>query len=357
MHPRAVIATVGVRSAIGLNAIETAMMLRAGSAAMMECALVDSGGNPITGCMQTTLDPKLVGWERAGHLAIVAMQEAIAPFGKAIADLRTKLVLCIDEPSQKALADAPRGAFGAAIHPATPMVSFVHERAKEMVSSKITIQLCARGNAGPATIMEEMITALDRGEHDAIILGGVHTDYDPARIAELEEQGRLYSSENLDALIPGECAAFVVLVRPDLARHWRIPVHASIVGWGQAWDEATPENDHSAMEALGMTAAVKAATQPMVDAGMKTGWSITDMTFEMWRVHEWQAMLIRTRKAWGEPYVVDSPAQRIGNLGAAVMPFAMAMVHEGKRRGVAPDERCLAIAGSETGARGAVFLG
>jgi 3-oxoacyl-[acyl-carrier-protein] synthase-1 len=356
MQPRVVIASVGVRSAIGLNAVETAMMLRAGSAAMAESVLVNASDEPVTFCVQATLPPTLVGWERAGQLAIPAMQEALVPFGKTAADLRMKLVLCVDEISKREMERTQSGAFGERVHPAAPMVNFVHERAKEMIAPNVPIQLCARGNAGPATIMEEIVASIERGEHDAILLGGVHTDHDPERIAELEEQGRLYSSENLDALIPGECAAFVMLVSPNLARHWRIPVHAGIVSFGQAWEEATPDNDHPAMEAYGMTSAVKLATKDAIDAGVKIGWSITDMTFEMRRVYEWQAMLVRTRSAWGEPYVVESPAQRIGNLGAATMPFGMAMAHEGARRGVAPDKRCLVLAGSDSGARGALCL-
>lgn len=356
MQPRAIIATVGVRSAIGLNAVETAMMLRAGSAAMAESPLVDTQGEPVTFCYQPTLDPKLVGWERAAQLAIPAMQEALAPFGRTAADLKMKLVLCIDEIGKREMARAQKGAFGDTIHPAAPMVNFVHERAKEMVAPRIPIQLCARGNAGPATVMEELMTSLERGEHDAILLGGVHTDYDPERISELDEGGRLYSSENLDALIPGECAAFVVLVSPSLARNWRIPSHAGIVSFGQAWEEATPDNDHPAMEAYGMTSAVKLATKVLSDGAIKAGWSIVDTTFEMRRVYEWQAMLVRTRTVWGEPYVVDSPAQRIGHLGAAAMPLGMALAHEGWRRGLAPGERCVVIAGSDGGARGALVL-
>jgi 3-oxoacyl-[acyl-carrier-protein] synthase-1 len=111
------------------------------------------------------------------------------------------------------------------------------------------------------------------------------------------------------------------------------------------------------MEAYGMTAAVRNATKVTTDAGIKIGWSITDMTFEMRRVYEWQAMLVRTRSAWGEPYVVDSPAQRIGCLGASVVTAGIALAYEGWRRGVAPERHCLVISGSDGGARGAVLVG
>ncbi|GAC1561825.1 MAG: hypothetical protein NVS3B10_19450 [Polyangiales bacterium] len=349
MTTLATIATVGVRSPIGLNAIETALMLRAGSAAMAPCALADANGEPVTFCVQPTLDPRLIGPARAARLAIPAMEEALAPFGGLAGELSMKLVLCIDETFE---AKVPVGA----PHPAAEMVHWIHTRARELVAPKLPIQLCARGAAGPAQILEEQLDALGRGTHGAILLGGVHTDYDPARLAELVDKHRLYSPDNLDGLIPGETAAFVVLMRPDVARRMQIPPHASLVAYGSGWEDANPDNDHPAMEAKGLTYAVKQATKPLLDAGLQCGWSITDLTFEMRRMHEWQAMLIRTRKAWREPHVVDSPAQRIGHLGAAAMPLGMALAHEGWRRGMAPDGRCVGMAGSEAGGRGAWTL-
>ena len=86
------------------------------------------------------------------------------------------------------------------------------------------------------------------------------------------------------------------------------------------------------------------------------GWALTDLTFEMHRVHEWQSMLIRTNKVWSDPYVVDSPAQRIGNLGAVSMPLGMVLAAVGWRHGSAPDPVAMVYAGSEGGARGAICL-
>jgi 3-oxoacyl-[acyl-carrier-protein] synthase-1 len=51
---RAVIASVGARTPLGLNATQTALLLRTGSAAMAEAPLVDPDGEPITMCFEPT---------------------------------------------------------------------------------------------------------------------------------------------------------------------------------------------------------------------------------------------------------------------------------------------------------------
>jgi 3-oxoacyl-[acyl-carrier-protein] synthase I len=347
MMVKAVVASVGARTAFG-GAMETGLMLRAGSAAMAEAALVDSKGEPITFCLLPTLDPRIVGAERAAHMAVPALEDALLPFRAVAGHLRMRLVLCVDEHWGKM-----RSADGR--NPAADLVYWLHTRAKELVPN-IPIDVCARGAAGAATIMQKCLDSIASGESDAIILGGAHTDYDPAWIAELEERGRLYSSENLDAMIPGEAAAFVVLMRPDVARRGQLAAHARIMSVATGWEEANPDNDLPSFDARGLTLAVKVATKDLVDAGMQAGWTLTDLTFEMWRLKEWQTMLIRTRKAWAEPYVLDNPAQRLGNLGAAALPLHMVLAQEGWRRGYAPHSIAVAFAGSDAGDRGAIVM-
>jgi 3-oxoacyl-[acyl-carrier-protein] synthase-1 len=131
---------------------------------------------------------------------------------------------------------------------------------------------------------------------------------------------------------------------------------AAVVGVATGSERATPDNDVSAYEAHGLTATVRAAAEPLVGEDRKAGWAITDLTFELRRVYEWQAMLVRTRKVWGEPYVVDAPAQRMGQLGAAAVPFGLALAALGWHHGSAPAPVAVVLAGSEGGDRGAVLL-
>ena len=121
-------------------------------------------------------------------------------------------------------------------------------------------------------------------------------------------------------------------------------------------EESTPYDDRSAYRAIGLSAAVRGATKDLPDE-MRVGWALSDHNFEQRRLYEWQAMMTRTRKAWGEPLMTDSPAQRIGYLGAAALPLGVVLAAEGFTRGYAPFPLALCFAGSDTGERGSILLG
>jgi 3-oxoacyl-[acyl-carrier-protein] synthase-1 len=212
------------------------------------------------------------------------------------------------------------------------------------------------GAAGAAIALGRALDAMAERRLDAVLLGGVHTDYDPAVIARLEAQGRLFTPRNLDALIPGEAAAFALLAREDVVRVAKLPTLARVVGVGTGVERATPDNDEPAFDARGLTAAVRAAGADLLAEQLKVGWSFNDLTFEMRRTYEWQAMVTRTGGLWGEPYATEWPAQRLGHLGAAALPLHVALAAEGWRRGWAPSSIAMALVGSDGGDRGALAL-
>ena len=150
--------------------------------------------------------------------------------------------------------------------------------------------------------------------------------------------------------------AFVLLVREDAARAAKLPALARVVGVGTGVDRATPDNDEPAFDARGLTAAVRAAGADLTADQLKVGWSWNDLTFEMRRTYEWQAMVTRTGGLWGEPYATEWPAQRLGHLGAAALPLHMELAVEGWRRGWAPSSIAMSLVGSDGGDRGAVAL-
>jgi len=348
MKARASVVSVGARTSIGLNALQTTMLFRAGAAGMAMAPLADIDGEQVTMCFDKTLPPTLVGWERAAALAAPALEEALAPLVGVIDGSRTRLLMCIDERygrAPKASRDADAGA---------ALVTKIAARASALLPG-ITPEVTARGHASAAVCLPEGLSLLDSRSCDALVLGSVHTDYEPAWINELSERGRLFKSDNLDSFIAGEAAAFVVLMRDDVARRSDLESMAEVVNVALGAEAATPDNDLSAFDAKGLTRTIRKVAEPLPE-GMTAGWAVTDLTFEMRRVHEWQAMLTRTREVWSDPYAVDSPAQRIGQLGAAAMPLGITLVAQGWRCRSAPAPIAVVYAGSEGGARGAVLL-
>ncbi len=341
------VAAVGARTAIGKNAVETGFLLRTGMPAVGMAPLVDDAGEAITMAFDATLDPYATGEERAAALATPALEEALAPLGDAVRALRLRLLLCLDGVGTRAVV---RGAPA----PGALLAGRLHTRARELAPG-ITLEIAARGAAGAAFALPRALDDLAVGSLDAVLLGGVHTDYDPEAIAALGAAGRIFTPQNLDALIPGEAAAFALLARPDVARRMGVDAPARLVALGSAMERATPDNDASAFEAMGLTVAIRQATEDLDDE-QKVGWALCDHTFELRRIHEWQAMQTRTRTRWGEPFVIDSPAQRIGHLGAAALPLAIVLAAEAWRRGYAPAPMAMAFAGSDAGERGALLL-
>jgi 3-oxoacyl-[acyl-carrier-protein] synthase-1 len=336
----------GAVTAIGLGATDTAFSHRAGAAGMREAPLVDGAGDRVTMCFVPILDPLACGGARAALLAARALDEALASIGPAASRLRVRLALNVGQ--ELALPDAD-GAL-----PVQAIASELVARASRQ-TAHVALDVSVRGAAGPGYLVAPIAEALASGAIDAAVLGGVHTDYDPSRVAALDAAGRLFRPDRLDALIPGEAAAFVVLVRPEVARRLRLDERLAILHAATAYERARPDNDEPAFVATGLTAALRAGLAPIGEAGLRAGWAITDLTFETFRHFELQAAMTRVQRHLCEPQQVDHPAQRMGHLGAAVMPLHLALAAEAYRRGFAPHRLGLSIAGSDGGER-AVLL-
>ncbi len=330
------IVSVGARTAVGLNARQTGFLLRAGFPAMTESPLAGGDGEPITMAFVPTIDGALTGVERLCALARAPFDEAIAPVRDAAAEVH----VAIDE-------ECPDAAL------TIQVLEAMLQRA--MPAARVTV--VARGEAAPGALVPAAIQALETRRADVVVIGGVHSDHDPRAIAALEASGRLFSRDNLDARIPGEAAAFFVLMRaPDAARQRLAPL-ARVLGVGVGRERARPDNDHLAHEARGLTAAVKQATAQLAADGRTAGWMLNDLTSEMRRLYEWQSVFVRTQNILGNPYHIDSPAQRIGYLGAAALPLFVSMAATAWRHGYAPSPLALATAGNDGGDRAALVLG
>lgn len=348
MKTLAGIVAAGAVSPVGLTAAQTAFSHRASAAGMREAPLIDRDGQPITMCFLPNLDPRLTGADRAFVLGRRALEEAARALGPAAEGLSARLYLCADEHLA-----ADRGAEGIGDAPALAQSL---ARGVSTLLPDLTVEALARGPATAAYVIPAIADALGSGAVEAAILGGVHTDYDPRRVAALSAADRLFRPDNLDSFIPGECAAFVVLMRPDVARRRRLPLRGEIRAVATGHERARPDNDASSFQATGLTAALRTVLGPLGQEGVRVGWVLTDLTFEVWRHNEVQAATVRTHKHYCEPMAMESPGQRLGHLGAAAMPMHLVLAAEGFRRGFAPHPVALSIAGSDAGERGALVV-
>jgi len=145
-------------------------------------------------------------------------------------------------------------------------------------------------------------------------------------------------------------------MRSDHAARLGLKALAHLENVGRAEESARPDNDEPAFRALALTAAVRQATASLVSSREAAGWYLTDLTGEMWRLHEWEAVFVRTQKLLVKPYRIEAPAQRLGYLGAAAMPLFMAMAATAWQYGYAPSPTALATATADRGGRMALVL-
>src|SRR5215468_10021506 len=110
-----------------------------------------------------------------------------------------------------------------------------------MPSAMVRVE--ARGEAAAGTVLPAALKSLETRRADIVVVGGVHSDYDPRAIAVLEASGRLFARDNLDSRIPGEAAAFYVLMRAAEAGRYRLKPLARVLGVGAGRERARPDND------------------------------------------------------------------------------------------------------------------
>jgi 3-oxoacyl-[acyl-carrier-protein] synthase-1 len=330
------IVKVGAKTPLGLSALQTGFLLRAGFPALGEAPLANASGEAITMGWVPTIDPRLTSSERLAELAEAPFMEAIEP----VRDATVEIYIALDEACEDVAA-------------ASWLLKAMVTRALPGAKA-VTVE--ARGEAAPAVFLPMGIRALEARQADVVVIGGVHSDYDPRAIQALEAGGRLFSRENLDARIPGEAAAFFALMRrSDAARRGLSPL-ARVLGVGKGRESARPDNDEPAFAAFGLTAAVREATGSLARDGKTAGWFLTDMTGEVRRINEWQATFARVQEVLGRPYWIESPAHRIGYLGAAAMPLFAAIAATAWEHGYAPASVALSTAGTDGGDRAALVL-
>lgn len=348
MKTEAVVVATGATTPLAAGATATAFLNRAAMAAMRTSPILDGEGQPATLCFLPTLDPHSVGVARAIALGETALAEVIAPLARAATGARVELVLCVDSFLSKL--EDPIGT-----QPASQIATALSRVASKRLPLE-DIATVALGEASLARALPRAFDALRSGRADTVIVGGVHSDYSPARVRQLDAARRLFTNDRIDAVIPGEGAAFVALMREDTARARRLTPLLRIHAVGEGHERARPDNDHAAFEAQGLTVAVRQAAEPLQQAGLTAGWMLTDVAFERWRFYELSAVGARTQNLWCEPQYADAPAQRLGAQGAATGPLHMVLAAAAHRGGFAPHPRCLSLCGNDEGQRAAVLM-
>lgn len=346
MTPRGdlVVVGVGARIATGLDALTTAMSVRARKSFVRESRFVDRAGAPIALSFVSSIDDDVVGRERFVTLAAPAMREAIESWARARFTSRGHAIpaipMLLATPAEVDPSD-PRGA---------KLMAALAERSGIAIAPARS-KVVAQGRAGGIFAIEQAAARIAAGEDEFILVGGVDSYFDADRLETLDAARRLHGPATENGFIPGEGAAFVLL--GSRRRAGSDVKHASIVGVGTE-REPRPFGSAEPCHALGITLALKRALTALGPS--RIGWALSDVVDERHRVEEWLAGSGRIQHSLTSDLQHDTPLLLTGDLGAAAAPLLVVLACVGWSTGCGASELALVAAHSDDAERGALLL-
>jgi 3-oxoacyl-[acyl-carrier-protein] synthase-1 len=304
--------------------------------------LIDHHGDPMRVAMDRVMDEELEGEERMFILAEWALGEAC----ETVHPLLDRAAVFLGLPESRP------GWTAAAAEPFTR--ALLAQVAPQVHPSRV--YSFAAGHAAGLLAMARAVEALQAGDCELAIVGGVDSYIHIDTLEWLDEQGRLHNDlDSRSSFVPGEAAGFCVLASPSWCRGRRVTPLARIVGLGLA-----TEQSHIGTETIcvgeGLSQAIRDATRGLRLPEQKIGDTYCDLNGERYRSEEFAFAALRNPQPFVDVNRFTAPADSWGDVGAASGPlFAMLATASGLRA-YSRTHYVLAFASSDGGLRGAVAL-
>ncbi|XXY17979.1 hypothetical protein WME88_58095 [Sorangium sp. So ce216] len=339
---------VGMVSSVGLSAEVTSAAVRAGICRFQETSVLDRRFNPLAMALVATPDlPPLAP----------ALEELSGLTARQIRMLRLAgpaLRACLEgaPPGPSAVLLAGPEAFPEG-RPAPVGPAFLEHLAVQ-ADVKLELgrsQVFPAGRAGVFLALTAALEGLSARRYDRVVVGGVDTLLDLYLLGTLDLEERLHAPGIFDGFIPGEGAAFLLLARPG-AGPGAAPL-SRVVSVGTAEEEGHRYNKGAAYRGEGLDAALKAAFAAAPGDPMRTVYA--GFNGENFFAKEWGVAMARHKRKIAEDFVMEHPADCVGDAGAALGAMLVGLAALWLAEGHRPP-RCLVWAPSDLAARGVAIL-
>ena len=349
MADEPIIAGVGVMTAVGLSARETAAAVRANTTRFSESALHDQRFEPFTlaEIPDKGLPPLAETLESSGLTSREQrmLRIASAPLSECLDALPPNepppgLVLALPENETKRPIDSQ---------------AFLKSLATQC-GGKFDVKRSTAphtGRAGGLVALAHAAEAIRVGQAKFMIAGAVDTYRDLYVLGSLDLEKRIKSSAHLDGFIPGEGSAFLLLTSRAHASANNLKALAAVSRVAQA-----EENGHLYSDQPYRGDGLAAAVTQLVQAGLVTEpiaevWS--SMNGENFWAKEWGVAYLRNHAAFLENHAMRHPADCFGDTGSATGPIMAALAALGFASGYYRSA-ALVYGSSDRSARAALLL-
>lgn len=348
--PDVVVIGAGVVTAVGVTLPEAAAAVRAHTMRFTESPFRDRQREPVI--MATVLED-----------ALPPLDPAIEPHA-GVSSRERRMLRLASQALTQCMRAIPKTATNVPISIALPNIDGVVGLDRKAFIQRLAIQSGApiavatsvahhNGRAGGLLALSDAREMLHRGVARYVIAGGVDSYRDANAIASLDARGRIKSSANLDAFIPGEAAALLVMTTAFQARQDGLTPLATCSAAASAFEEghllsSEPYRAEALATAVGALAAAGEVAGPVTEV-------FSSMNGEHHWGREWSVAFLRHRGLFDAEHGFHHPADSYGDIGAATGPMLVALAAFGQhmhyRRSPA-----LVYCSSDDGPRAAMFV-
>lgn len=325
----------GMVTAVGLDAASSCAAMRGKIDGFQETRFIASSGEWLTGA-PVPLPRNWIGLKRLAHLAAGAIHDIF----ESTPDARNQcsLILCLAE----------EGRPGTLTPDSAKLAALIGDIID--IPAKTKTRVIAHGRPSGIVALEQARRILQRGEAPYVLIVGVDSYLSGVSVAHYLANERLLTPDNANGFIPGEAAAAVLVSATK-------PGALALGGVGLARELATIYNkEELPLRADGMTEAYRLAMEQAGVTLAQVNYRIADLIGEQYFFKQTALAALRLerdRKAFQDLW---SPAESLGNIGAAVVPMMIGMALAAQQKGYSGGTPVLIEASADDGACGAAVF-
>lgn len=329
------IVSIGMVTAVGLDAPSACAAMRARLDGFQETRFMGPGGEWLTGA-PVLLPRNWVGEKRMAHLAAGAICEVFENVPEARG--QTALILCLAEE------DRPG-------KPVRDTSSFLRRLAEIVeIEPHARSRIVAHGRPSGHVALGKARQILAAGVAPYVMVAGVDSYLTAPSVEHYLGNDRLLTSNTPNGFIPGEAAAAILCSRSTKGTF-------GLFGLGLSREPAAIYNlDDLPLRGDGMTAAYQAAFRETGIEMNRLGYRISDLVGEQYWFKQTALASLRLLRGRHEFQDLWSPGETLGNVGAAVVPIMLGMAYTAARKGYAAGNPVLIEASNDAGACGAAVF-
>jgi 3-oxoacyl-[acyl-carrier-protein] synthase-1 len=182
--------------------------------------------------------------------------------------------------------------------------------------------IVAKGRASALLALEHALETLQTDPSAAVVVGGVDTYLDLRLLATLDAEKRILGPRVMDGFIPGEGAAFYLLSGEEVPKS-RNGRNVVVLGAASFMDPAHRYGSEAA-RGEGLASALDALRQ-MSSAAAPIGATFAGFNGESFDTKLWGVARLRHDDFFSKEMIIDHPADKFGDTGAAVGAILMVL--------------------------------